>query len=83
MYRPKPESRRPGNIFVPQPTSGLGGTVRRVSVMSADDERRMAIRKETLAAKRAQMPPQKIKLVYNRNKSDTANKGEVLKKSAL
>lgn len=47
--------------------------------MSADDERRMAIRMETLAAKRAQMPPQKIKLVYSRNKSNTANKEEVQK----
>ena len=51
--------------------------------MSADDERRMAIRMETLAAKRAQMPPQKIKLVYSRNKSNTANKEEVQKIAKL
>ena len=65
-YRPMPESLKAGNILAPQPTSRQGGTVRRVSVMSADDERRMAMRKEMLAAKRAQMPPQKIKLVYTK-----------------
>jgi len=82
-YRPKPESRKASNIiFPPQPTSGQGGSVRRVSVMSADDERRMAVRKEMLAAKRAQMPPQKVKLVYNRNKSNTVNKEEVRNKIA-
>jgi len=81
-YRTKPESRKASNIFRPQPTSGQGGSVRRVSVMSADDERRMAVRKEMLAAKRAQMPPQKVKLVYNRNKSNTVNKEEVRNKIA-
>ena len=60
-----------------QATTGQGGTVRRVSVMSSDDEKRMAMRQEMLAARRAQqMPPQKIKLVYNRNQKRNAdNKG--------
>ena len=69
-----------------QATTGQGGTVRRVSVMSSDDEKRMAMRQEMLAARRAQqMPPQKIKLVYNRNqKPDTVNKGseKIVKLSA-
>ena len=47
--------------------------------MSSDDEKRMAMRQEMLAARRAQQmpPPQKIKLVYNRNqKPNAANKGK-------
>ena len=88
MYRPKPEVFKAGNIYAAaQPTSGQGGTVRRVSVMSADDEQRMVRRKEMLAAKRAQeMPPQKIKLVYSKNnKAITVNKkgeGKIAKLSA-
>ena len=46
--------------------------------MSSDDEKRMAMRKEMLAAKRAQMPQQRIKLVYNsNNNSNMSNKGNV------
>ena len=82
IYRPKPESMKAGNILAPQPTSGQGGTVRRVSVMSADDERRMAMRKEMLAAKRAQMPPEKIKLVYKKPNSANEEDKKIVKLSA-
>ena len=86
MYRPdaatlvkcyKTEPSR-GIFNMGQPTRGQGGTVRKVQVMSSDDEKRMAMRKEMLAAKRAQMPQQRIKLVYNsNNNSNMSNKGNV------
>jgi len=90
-YRPRPDANK-GRIFASKPTTGNGGSLRRVKVSPGmgeeqrmgnggdkDDAQRMARRQAMMAAKRLSVPAQKIKLVYHGNsnrKSGKSNNNE-------